>query len=66
MIIFSQLQVLSGVALLSYKVASTPKDEEHPYGLFLSVPTSYSINLSLSIFIVIVIVIIILIELQSQ
>lgn len=28
------LQVLSGVALLSYKAAMVPKDKEHPYGRF--------------------------------
>lgn len=42
-------QVLSGVALWSYKAAMAPKDKEHPYGHSFLVPTSYSINLSLCI-----------------
>ena len=42
-------QVLSGVALWSYKVAKAPKDKEHPYGHSLFVPTSYSIDLIMHI-----------------
>lgn len=31
---FGCLQVLSGIALWSYKAAKAPKDKEHPYGHF--------------------------------
>jgi len=44
------LQVLSGIALWSYKVAKAPKDKEHPYGHSWFVPTRYSINLNLCIY----------------
>jgi divalent metal cation (Fe/Co/Zn/Cd) transporter len=35
---FGGAQVLSGVALLSYRAAKAPKDKEHPYGQSRSLP----------------------------
>lgn len=37
------MQVLSSIALLSFKVAKAPRDKEHPYGHSWFVPTRYSI-----------------------
>ena len=39
------MQVLSGVALLSYKAAKAPRDKDHPYGQFpiFSAPDSSSV-----------------------
>lgn len=34
-------QVLSGVALLSYRAANVPKDKEHPYGFKLALTLSF-------------------------
>lgn len=34
-------QVLSGVALFSYRAANVPKDKEHPYGWLLLHPINY-------------------------
>jgi hypothetical protein len=36
-------QVLSGVALLSYRAAKAPKDREHPYGQSQSLPVPFLI-----------------------
>ena len=41
-------QVLSGVALLSYKAAKAPKDREHPYGQSQSLPVPFLILMQLS------------------
>lgn len=30
--VFLKLQVLSGIALLSFRAAKAPRDKEHPYG----------------------------------
>lgn len=39
------IQVLSGVALLSFRASRIPKDKEHPYGHFWFVPTLFSFHL---------------------
>jgi len=41
-------QVLSGVALLSYRAAKAPKDREHPYGQSQSLPVPFLILMQLS------------------
>lgn len=32
--VFDVMQVLSGVALVSFRASRVPKDKEHPYGHF--------------------------------
>jgi hypothetical protein len=43
MIIIIISQVLSGVALVSYRAANVPKDKEHPYGYLFS-SLSFDVN----------------------
>ena len=38
------LQVLSSVALLSFKAARVPRDKEHPYGCLSFLPTFMSVS----------------------
>lgn len=43
------IQVLSGVALLSFKASRVPKDKEHPYGHFWFVPTLFSCDMIINL-----------------
>jgi len=50
-------QVLSGVALLSYRAAKAPKDREHPYGQSQSLPVLFLVHMQLSGYIRVVVLV---------
>jgi hypothetical protein len=43
------LQVLSGIALVSFKLAKAPRDKEHPYGHLICIYTLLHLSLIICI-----------------